>query len=72
MELARGADLLGQTSSGSRQAAVLDIVDRARPGRVRLTHLYPHVDPQQAVATVSRAGVPTVHAEDLRTWSPRR
>ncbi|MCB9694996.1 MAG: ribonuclease Z [Alphaproteobacteria bacterium] len=81
VELARGADLLVCECAGSDlervpghlwPAAVLDIVERARPGRVWLTHLYPHVDPEEAVATVSHAGVPTVHAEDLMTWSPRR
>lgn len=37
---------------------VAAVVDAARPRRVVLTHLYPGVDPAQALARVGRVGVP--------------
>jgi ribonuclease BN (tRNA processing enzyme) len=71
--LAAGADLLVCECAGSdpepvpghlRPAEVAAIVDAARPREVWLTHLYPHVDPALAVATVAATGVPTRHAHD--------
>ena len=44
--------------------AVATIVDAARPKRVVLTHLYPMVDPESALATVRRVGVPTERGTD--------
>jgi len=76
--LATGADLLVCECAGSDEdpvpghlwpAAVARIVAEARPARVWLTHLYPHVDPEEAVATVAATGVPVRHAEDLDTWA---
>ncbi len=43
---------------------VAAVVDRARPGRVVLTHLYPGVDPALALQTVARVGVPVERGED--------
>ncbi len=71
--LARGADLLVCECAGSDEAPipghlcpseVAALVSAARPARVWLTHLYPHVDSQRAVTTVAETGVPVVHAHD--------
>ncbi len=77
-ELARGADLLVCECAGSDEAPVpghlcpsevAALVAAARPGEVWLTHLYPHVDPLRAVATVAATGVPTRHAHDGLVWA---
>lgn len=77
VDLATGADLLVCECAGSDEdripghlwpSAVADIVDAARPARVWLTHFYPQVDPDTAVATVARTGVPTRHAHDGLAW----
>lgn len=76
--LAEGADLLvcecGRaegTPPGKHLAPseVADIVARARPREVWLTHLYPAVDAAQAVEIVARTGVKVRRAADLDTWS---
>lgn len=77
VELARGADLLvcecaaAEPFEGHLTAEqVAAIVRDARPREVWLTHLYPDVDPELAVATVSATGVPTRRAADLDRWTP--
>lgn len=71
--LARDADLLVCECAGSdaepvpghmTPSDVAAVVAIARPKRVWLTHLYPHVDAAEAVATVAATGVPTLHAYD--------
>lgn len=71
--LARGADLLVCECAGSDGAPipghmapseVAALVDAARPAEVWLTHLYPHVDPDEAMAIVAATGVPVRHAHD--------
>lgn len=49
---------------------VAAIVDQARPAEVWLTHLYPDVDPAEAIARVARTGVPVRRAEDQDRWPP--
>jgi ribonuclease BN (tRNA processing enzyme) len=44
--------------------AVAALVDAARPKRVVLTHLYPMVDPHDALTIVRRVGVPTERGTD--------
>ena len=81
--LARGASLLVCECAGSdaepvpghlTPSEVAHLVAEARPEAVWLTHLYPHVDPEEAVRTVARTGVSTRHASDGDTWlaPPRR
>lgn len=79
--LARGADLLVCECAGSdadpipghlTPRDVAAVVDAARPAAVWLTHLYPQVDPDLAVATVARTGVPTRRADDGDVWSSPR
>ncbi len=74
VELARGVDLLVCECAGTDDAplpghlwpsAIRDLVDRARPRQVWLTHLYPDVDPERALRTVAEAGIPVRHAADL-------
>lgn len=43
---------------------VRHIVQRSRPGRVVLTHLYDEVNPERALATVAEAGVPVQRGRD--------
>lgn len=50
---------------------VAAVVDAARPGRVVLTHLYPGVDPERALQTVARTGVPVERADDGLVIQPR-
>jgi ribonuclease BN (tRNA processing enzyme) len=75
--LATGADLLVVECGGSDAApiprhlhpsAVAALVRQARPREVWLTHLYPGVDPDEAVRTVAAAGRPVRRADDLDTW----
>ena len=76
-ELARGADLLvcecalpedSKYTSHLRASEVAAIVREARPKEVWLTHLYPDVDPEEALATVAATGVKTRLAADGDTW----
>jgi ribonuclease BN (tRNA processing enzyme) len=78
VELTRGADLLVCECAGSdaepvpghlTPTDVADLVARARPAAVWLTHLYPFVEPQLALETVAATGVPVRRAADLDTWS---
>ncbi len=73
VHLARGCDLLVCECAGSDDeripghmwpSAVADLVAAAQPEAVWLTHLYPHVDPERAVATVAQAGASTHRACD--------
>lgn len=75
--LAAGADLLVCECGSSDTAPVeghlaprevADLVDRARPREVWLTHFYPFTDPVEAVALVARTGIPVRHARDLDAW----
>jgi len=75
VELARGADVLVCECALSAPlddvrhlwpAAVADLVDRARPRRVLLTHLYPEVDEAEALRIVAATGVPVERAHDLQ------
>jgi ribonuclease BN (tRNA processing enzyme) len=73
--LARGADLLvcecaGEVEGHLSPSEVAAIVSEARPKQVWLTHLYPDVDPEQAVATVAATGVAVRRASDLDLWEP--
>ena len=76
--LASGADLLVCECAAPDHAPfeghlspsqVAAIVDTARPRAVWLTHLYPNVDPEQALATVARTGVPVRRADDGDAWA---
>ena len=78
--LATGADLLVVECAGDDDAPVpghlcpsevAAIVDAARPAQVWLTHFYPHVDVDRAIATVARVGVPVRRAEDQDVWASR-
>lgn len=51
--------------------AVADLVDAARPRRVVLTHLYPGLDPLDALRRVGRAGVPVERGQDGQVLLPR-
>jgi len=71
--LARGADLLVCECAGSDGAPipghmapseVAALVASAQPAEVWLTHLYPHVDPDEALGIVAATGVPVRHAYD--------
>ncbi len=81
VELSRGADLLICECAGSDEEPipghmtptdVMRVSKAARPAEVWLTHLYPHVDPQQAVNRVSMAGPMCKHASDLDVWDSGR
>lgn len=73
IELASGVDILvcecavaGPTDYGGHlwPEAVRDIAANARPKRLVLTHFYPDVDPERALATVASSGVPTERGFD--------
>lgn len=77
--LAAGADLLVCECAGSDDAPVEGhltpsevrrVAEAARPRAVWLTHLYPSVDPERAVATVAASGVPTRLAADGDVFAP--
>lgn len=77
-DLAKDADLLVCECAGSdaepvkghlTPSGVLAIVKAAKPREVWLTHLYPHVDADEAVRTVSQAGRYVRHASDGDEWS---
>lgn len=77
-DLAKDADLLVCECAGSDRepvkghltpSGVAAIVKVAKPREVWLTHLYPHVDPEEAVHTVSQAGRYVRHASDGDEWS---
>jgi len=79
VELARGAELLVCECSGSDQrpveghmtpSAIADLVARARPREVWLTHLFPHVNAAEAVRTVAKTGVKVRRPNDLQNWEP--
>jgi ribonuclease BN (tRNA processing enzyme) len=81
VELATDADLLVCECAGSDEepipghlwpTAVAELVQAAQPRQVWLTHLYPHVDPAAAVATVASTGVPTRRADDGDAWEAGR
>lgn len=74
VELAEGTDLLVCECAGTdarpvpghlAPSEVAEVVRRARPRAVWLTHLYPDVDPGLALRTVAAAGRPVRHARDL-------
>jgi ribonuclease BN (tRNA processing enzyme) len=74
VELATGADLLVCECAGADDhpveghlapSEVRRLAERARPGAVWLTHLYPFVEPELALATVAASGVPCRRAADL-------
>lgn len=78
-ELARGVDVLVTECAVAAPDAwnshlcpsdVAALVDTARPRRVVLTHLYPSVDPDEALATVRRVGVPVERAVDGTELTP--
>lgn len=78
VELSRGADLLVCECATSdaqpmvdhmNPSAILDLVNRARPKEVWLTHFYPHVDPAAAVATVAASGVLVWRVSDGESWT---
>jgi ribonuclease BN (tRNA processing enzyme) len=80
-ELARGAELLVCECSGSdarpvdghlTPSAVADVVSKARPREVWLTHLFPHVNAAETVRTVARTGVKTRRPTTCRPGSPDR
>jgi ribonuclease BN (tRNA processing enzyme) len=75
--LAQGCDLLIVECGGSdaepipghlTPSDIADVATRARPREIWITHLYPVVDPDEAVATIGRAGVPVRRADDLDAW----
>lgn len=77
--LARGTDLLVCECGGSDARPVRGhltpsdvalLAQEARPGAVWLTHLSPHVDPDDALATVAATGIPARRAHDGDVWSP--
>ena len=77
VELARDADLLICECAGSDErpvsghmtpSEVMRLVQAARPRETWLTHLYPHVDGERAVARVSSAGPTCKRAADLDRW----
>ena len=76
-ELTRGADLLVCECAGSDEqpipghlwpTAIAEMVREAQPKTVWLVHMYPQVDPVQAVRTVESTGIPCRHASDGDTW----
>ncbi len=78
IELAAGADLLVTECAGSDAvpadqhlfpSAIADLVRRARPREVWLTHLYEYVDVALAVATIEDAGTVVRRAADGDVWS---
>ncbi|MCB9791830.1 MAG: MBL fold metallo-hydrolase [Alphaproteobacteria bacterium] len=73
VELSRGAEVLvcecafdapGETPQHLWPEAVRELVAEARPKRVLLTHFYPELDPERALAVVTEAGVPVERARD--------
>ncbi|HJN75273.1 MAG TPA: ribonuclease Z [Myxococcota bacterium] len=73
VELARGADLLicecavpepDDYGGHLCPADIRDLLERARPKRTLLTHLYPHVDPKAALAEIERSGLAVERAYD--------
>ena len=79
IELARDVDVLvtecavierDPWDSHLSPAQVAAIVDQARPRRVVLTHLYPPVDPEDALARVRSTGVPVERGFDGQVLTP--
>lgn len=76
--LAAGADLLVCECAAPDAApipghltpsSVAALVEAARPAAVWLTHFYPSVDPERALLTVGRTGVPVRRAADGDVWN---
>lgn len=74
VELASGTDLLVCECAGTDAEAVpghlspsdvAEIARRAEPRAIWLTHLYPNVDPDEALRVVASAGRPVRRARDL-------
>ncbi|MCA9491521.1 MAG: MBL fold metallo-hydrolase [Myxococcales bacterium] len=81
VELAQGTDLLVCECAGTDEHPVRGhlspkdvaaLVRGANPGAVWLTHLYPNVDPGEALRVVASAGRPVRHARDLDRFDPIR
>ena len=79
VSLARGADLLVCECGGSDEEPIeghlcprdiAEIAARARPREIWLTHYYPQVDPEAALAEVAAAGIPVRRACDGDRWDP--
>lgn len=77
-ELAERVDLLVVECAGSDEApipghltpsTVADLLAAARPRQAWVTHLYPQVDRDRALATIRTAGVPAQLAADGDRWS---
>jgi len=77
VELASGADLLVCECSFPDETPeeghltpsyVAALADAARPREIWLTHLYPMVDPAEAVATVAKTGIKVRRTADLDRW----
>ncbi len=81
-ELAQGTDLLVTECAGSDEqridkhlwpSAIIQLVKKARPKQVWLTHIYPDVDPTRIPKQIEDAtGVPVHHAHDLDAWDSAR
>ncbi len=79
VELARGVDVLvtecavpgpDEWNSHLWPEAVAELVDAARPRRVVLTHLYPTVDPHDALRRVRSTGIPVERGFDGQVLTP--
>lgn len=77
VDLATNADLLVVECGGTDERplrghmtprTIAELVLAARPREVWLTHLYPDVDPEAALAAIRPVGVPVRHAADLDRW----
>jgi ribonuclease BN (tRNA processing enzyme) len=80
IELATGVDLLvcecalpegDPYPKHLTPSAVAQIVDAARPRQVAMTHFYPEVDVEAALAKVAATGVATVRGYDLQAFDLR-
>jgi ribonuclease BN (tRNA processing enzyme) len=79
VELATGADLLVVECAGSDHepveghmtpSSVARLLEGARPAQCWITHLFAHVEPGLAMATIRRTGLPARRAADGDRWSP--
>lgn len=79
VELARGVDILvtecavpapDEWNSHLWPEAVAELVTAARPKRVILTHLYPTVDPHEALRKVRSTGIPVERGFDGQVLTP--
>ena len=80
IELSQDADLLVTECAGGDEApfdrhlfpsAIAELVRRARPREVWLTHFYEGVDADLAVRTVAAAGTRARRAADLDAWATK-